>query len=70
MIEGWKLYCADKRTDGGWAFFGPDSTGSWHVWQPFPEDGDQKDRRHDSAAAACADYILAELDYWSAVGSG
>ncbi len=67
LIEDWLGYCGDKRTSGGWAF-GRDDDGEWTVWQPFPKDGAPKERRHSRAETACADYVLAELDYWVGVG--
>lgn len=69
LVDDRLVYCADKRTKGRWAFDGQDRQG-WTVWQPFPDDGDEQRGHHHSAAAACADYILAELDYWVAVDDG
>ena len=63
LVDDWLGYCADKRTKGGWALDGDERHG-WVVWQPFPDDGDERRRHHDRAATACAHYILAELDYW------
>jgi hypothetical protein len=67
LVEDWLRFSADKRTKGGWAFY-PGGDG-WIVSEPFPEAGPIVTRRHSDEAAACADYILTELDFWTEVGN-
>jgi hypothetical protein len=64
LIEDWLHFSEDKRTTYGWSFY-PVSD-AWVVSQPFPKQGAPVERRHGSASAACADYILTELDFWAA----
>jgi hypothetical protein len=63
LVEDWLRYSEDKRTSGGWAFY-PEGE-AWVVSQPFPNQGAPVERRHSRVSAACADYILVELDYWA-----
>jgi hypothetical protein len=65
LVEDWLRYSEDKRTSGGWAFY-PEGE-AWVVSQPFPNQGASVERRYSRASAACAEYILAELDYWADV---
>ena len=67
LVEDWIRFCEDKRTSSGWAFVGGGQAG-WKVWQPFPEGEPPPARQHARAAEACADYVITELDYWTAVG--
>ena len=63
-LDDWRHLCEDKRTSGGWALV---HDAEWRVYQPYPEDGDARDRRFgDDEAAACAAFILAELDHVAA----
>lgn len=66
LIDDWLRFSADKRTKGGWAFSREGD--GWTVSQPFPETGPVVTRRHGDATAACADYIITELDFWTEVG--
>ena len=66
LVGDWGRYSEDKRTSGGWALLA-DGANGWVVTQPFPEGGDPVVRRHGDATAACADYVLRELDFWIAV---
>jgi hypothetical protein len=65
LIDDWLGFSEDKRTAGGWAFQRQTPFG-WKVWQPFPEGAGPAPRRFARAGTACAEYILAELDYWAA----
>jgi len=64
LIDDWLRFSEDKRTTCGWAFY-PEGD-AWVVLHPFPKQGAPVERRHSSASAACADYILTELDFWAA----
>jgi hypothetical protein len=72
LVADWLAFSEDKRTTGGWAFEaqrrGPLGRRQWKVWQPFPEGETRPLRRYDRAETACAEYVLAELDYWAAIG--
>lgn len=62
-IEAWQGYSADKRTPGGFYFLSDQcQVGSVEAG------GVRTDAlTFDSAAEACATYILRELDYWAAL---
>jgi len=63
LVDDWLRYSEDKRTSAGWAFFREGET--WVVSQPFPNHGTPVSRRYIAAFAACADYVLSELDFWA-----
>jgi len=70
LVEPWQLWSMNKRTSGGWAL-GGDTERGWYVEQPFPErlpDGRPNTavrgerRTYARLSAACADYVLSEID--------
>ena len=62
LVDDWLAYSEDKRTSLGWGF-GPSRGGGWLV------DGPEGVREEfGSRSAACADYVLRELDFWAAIG--
>jgi hypothetical protein len=61
LVDDWIAYSEDKRTSFGWGF-GPSREGGWSVDGP---DGAREE--FNSRFAACADYVLHELDYWLAI---
>jgi len=61
LIRQWLAYCEDKRTSGGfWVSEDNCEVGSLES----PESNAQ----FDSIACAVAEFVVRELDYWSAVG--
>ena len=57
-IEEWLRYSEDKRTEGGWYL--TTYRDAWQVGRVsalFPHS-------YDSAARACSEYVLRELDFW------
>lgn len=63
LVEDWLAYSEDKRTSGGWAF-GPSHNEGWTVYVPGGEP-----KSFAASAAACAEYVLRELDFWAAIGA-
>jgi hypothetical protein len=61
IADDWQAFCEDKRTNGGWSF-APSREGSWVVSGPGGI-------RQSFACrfAACADYVIRELDFWAAL---
>jgi hypothetical protein len=61
IVDDWRAYCEDKRTNSGWAF-APSREGKWIIYGPGGI-------RHSFACrfAACADYVIRELDFWTAL---
>ncbi|HEV3192163.1 MAG TPA: hypothetical protein VGY54_16740 [Polyangiaceae bacterium] len=68
-VTQWSRYCEDKRTSEGWGFSkGGDS---WTVWRLSPPHFQRSDQQiFPSEIAACARYILLELDFWANLPSG
>ena len=62
LVDDWIAYSEDKRTSFGWGF-GPSRDGGWLV------DGPEGAREQfASRFAACAEYVLHELNFWAAIG--
>ncbi len=61
LVDDWIAYSEDKRTSLGWGF-GPSREGGWLV--DGPEGAREK---FASQFAACAAYVLHELDFWAAI---
>jgi hypothetical protein len=63
LVDDWLAYSEDKRTSHGWGF-GTAPAGGWLV------DGPEGAREvFASRVAACAEFVLRELDFWAAIGS-
>jgi hypothetical protein len=62
LLDDWIAYSEDKRTSYGWGF-GPSGKGDRLVDGP-----DGVLERFTSKDAACADFVLHELDFWAAAG--
>lgn len=61
FIRQWVMYCEDKRTNGGfWVSEKSFEVGSLAL--------PGSTIRHDSIEEAVAEFVVRELDYWSAVG--
>jgi hypothetical protein len=62
LVDEWLAYSEDKRTSYGWGF-GLSREGGWLVDGP-----EGVGEEFASRFAACADYLLHELDFWAAIG--
>ncbi len=57
-VDDWIQFCEDKRTSSGWVLV-PESNEIWLFENP------EKRIEFNSIEEAVANYIIAELDYWS-----
>jgi hypothetical protein len=62
IVDDWLAYSEDKRTSFSWGF-GPSREGDWSVDGP-----EGVHERFASRVAACATYVLRELEFWAAAG--
>ncbi len=65
LIEQWSMYSDDKRTSGGWYFL--DEGGGWVVGRLDGGSRRSDETRYVSAPAACAAFIIKEMDFWLSV---
>jgi hypothetical protein len=61
VVDEWKAYSEDKRTRGGWHL-----TGSGESWEIGRAEGGGT-LLYGSGEEACAEFILRELDFWTAL---
>jgi hypothetical protein len=67
IITQWSMYSDDKRTTDGWYFV--HEVDSWIVGRLGLRGKRAVEHRYNSAAEACARFVLAELDFWTALQS-
>jgi hypothetical protein len=60
VVTQWSMYSDDKRTSGGWYFL--ERGQGWTIGRLGPNAVPTDERHYDSAAEACAEFILLELD--------
>jgi hypothetical protein len=63
LMQDWLRFCQDKRTRGGCCVFE-------NSFEVGVLGSSEFTVRFDSLEAAVADFVVCELDYWSAVGRG